>query len=199
MRGMWRGILAGALCLVLLLSAARAEQVPSGLEQFREMRAQTNYQRLAVAGHALRVALAAWNTTRESVALPDPRGSSPDSPMIQGVERREDVSPGLKGAASAIETGPGVPWFASAAAVPLLVIGVVLGGRRSVPSLRLGGALFTVTAARSLPPPLLRPLLRLASMGLLAAAILVPVLFQPLLLASTGLLLGSVAFASGGG
>lgn len=197
-RAGWQ-VLAGALCLLFLLSTARADPASFTLQELRERQAQANHQRLVALGHTLKITLAAWNATRSNLVLPDLRDATLDPSTMQGVERGEGAPGVPNGALPAPGTGPGASLLAPAAAVPLVVVGVVLFGRRSVPSLRLGGTLFAVTTARGLPPPLLRPLLRLASMGLLAAAILVPVLFQPLLLASTGLLLGSVALASGGG
>lgn len=90
------------------------------------------------------------------------------------------------------EPAPLPSWTAVAAIAPLGAMAALMLFLRPLPTLHLAGSLFRVATTRGPPPPMMSAFLRMAAIGLLGTALVSPLLFEPMLLASTGLLLVSL-------
>jgi uncharacterized protein (DUF58 family) len=92
-------------------------------------------------------------------------------------------------------SAPAPLWLFPVASAPALVFAALWVRRRTFPSVQLSGALYDVATLRGPSPPVLQPLLRVATMLGLAGALLASRWLDPLLLASTLLLLSSLLLA----
>lgn len=90
------------------------------------------------------------------------------------------------------EGAPLPSWTAVAAIAPLGAMAALMLFLRPLPTLHLTGSLFRVATTRGPPPPMMSAFLRMAAIGLLGVALVSPLLFEPLLVASTSLLLVSL-------
>jgi hypothetical protein len=88
-------------------------------------------------------------------------------------------------------------WALVAAIAPLGAMAALMLFLRPLPTLHLAGSLYSVATSRGPPPPLLSAFLRLVAIGLLGVGLVSPLLFEPLLLASAGLLAVSLALSPG--
>lgn len=90
------------------------------------------------------------------------------------------------------EGAPLPSWTAVAAIAPLGAMAALMLFLRPLPTLHLAGSLFRVATTRAPPPPMMSAFLRMAAIGLLGVALVSPLLFEPLLMASMGILLVSL-------
>ncbi len=90
------------------------------------------------------------------------------------------------------EGAPLPSWTAVAAIAPLGAMAALMLFLRPLPTLHLAGSLFRVATTRGPPPPMMSAFLRMAAIGLMGVALVSPLLFEPMLVASTSLLLVSL-------
>ncbi len=197
----WRGLFAVAVC-GLLLAPAAAQQGPAA-DGFARAQDEKTYYRRVMMGEALKVLGQTLISTGDAIA----NGSNES--LLPAFEREGRGGSGLgwyivqKGVGdgstllATVSGADGRPvplWPFPVASAPLFVFAAIWLRRRTFPSVQLSGRLYDVAAARGPAPPLLQPLLRLVAMVGLSAALVATRWLDPLLLASTLLLLGSLAF-----
>lgn len=129
-----------------------------------------------------------------------PAGASAPGPFADvadwgPVAIRPQVERGLYLVAGVVSASVAIPqalWSTPAVAAPLVVLGTLWIRRRAIPSVSLSGRFYQIATTHGPAPPLLQPLFRISAMCILAAALVAPLGFHPLLGVSAALLTASI-------
>lgn len=162
-------------------------------ESFREAQAEARLQRVSLVAQTLRLF--------GEAAVSAYAGGPGSSEVLEGAagdasRRAADASLSLLAGAS-VGSSPLPSWLLIVAAAPLAVLAVLALYQRPIPSLQVVDPLYRVAVRQGPPPSVLQPFLRVLAICLLGLALVAVQLFQPLLFASTGLLLLSLVFGTG--
>lgn len=192
------------LVLVGTLAPAWAESSGPGAKDVAQTREEVAHYRRLMAADALKfvgrtivaTSDSIVNDSEASLLTPFVRegggGSGLFSYYLQrGADRGSDIL--VAGVGGSLDS-PTPLWLFPVASAPLFVLAALWLRRRTFPSVQLSGLLYDVATTRGPSPPLLQPLLRVAAMVGLAGALLASRWLDPLLFASTALLIGALLF-----